>query len=142
MSEPTVLSKRIFFEKNNMDISSIRQANYLTLRKQFRKQEDAEGIPERGELTRFGALVGISPRYLSHINTERKHIGHAMARKFELAFKLPHGWMDLDHLGGAIHMDSRAKEFGALAMRLYMEDPEGTRAALMGYMEEKMLGKR
>lgn len=122
------------------DITTIRYANFLELRKQFRKSEDSQGIVERGELGRFAEVLGISARYVSHINNRRKNIGHSTARQIETALKLPHGWLDVDHIGGAIPMDTRAKEFGNLAMRLYQQDPEGTRAALMAYMEMKMLG--
>ena len=121
-----------------MDITAIRFANYEELRKRFRQMEDEQGIPERGELNRFGKLTGISAPYLSHINCRRKEIGHQTARQLEEAFNLEHGWMDTDHIGGAIPMDARAKDFGNLAMRLYMADPEGTRAALMEYMEKKI----
>jgi hypothetical protein len=124
-----------------MDITDIRLGNYKELRKRFRKMEDEQGIPERGELNRFGEFTGVNSRYLSHINNERKSIGHATARQLEEAFKLPHGWMDVDHLAGFVHMDSRAKEFGALAMRLYMKDPEGVRALLMKYMENQMFSE-
>jgi hypothetical protein len=69
-------------------------------------------------------------------------MGHACARKLEAAFKLPDGWMDADHLGGATVMDSRAKDFGSMAMRLYEQDPEGVRELLMHYMEDKLFNKK
>lgn len=119
-----------------MNITEVRLRNLGELMKRFQQKEAAQGLPERGSLARFAESVGLSPAYLSHINNKRKSMGHATARQLESALKLPDDWMDVDHLSGAVHMDAAAREFGALAMKLYMDDPEAVRAVLMRYMTE------
>jgi hypothetical protein len=119
-------------------VIAIRQRNYLELRKRHR-EEEGSSFPERGSMTRFATKVDLTPRYLSHIHNGRKQIGHAVARKMEAAFGLPNGWLDVDHASGSLTMDPAAREFSALAMRLYLNDPEGVKQALSRYMESKII---
>jgi hypothetical protein len=120
-------------------INEIRKRNYDALLLQFRQKEIQAGEPDRGFLNRFGAFVGISPRYLSHINNARKQIGSDTARKIELAFKLPHGWMDQDHLGGVSASDRTEREFVELALRLFRESPLEAQSMLLKYAGDRML---
>lgn len=113
----------------------------MELKKKFAQKEAAQGIEERGMQKRFSAYIGVSPAYVSHMFTGVKPMGHMHARGIEEKLKLPSGWMDVDHLSGAVPMDSRAREFGALAMRLYMKWPEEVRALMMRFMEEKMFSE-
>lgn len=80
-----------------MIIREIRFANYMTLRSDHIAKEKAAGISPRGQHDRFSMKLQISARYLSHINNQRKFIGHCTARKIETALGLPMGWMDNDH---------------------------------------------
>jgi plasmid maintenance system antidote protein VapI len=118
-------------------ILDIRYRNYLELRKRLREIERDE-FPERGALTRFADKIGMPPRYVSHIHNKRKTIGHLIARRIEAAFDLPNGWLDVDHAAGSLIMDPAAREFSALAIRLYLRDPAGVRQALMRYMEARL----
>lgn len=122
-----------------MDVlHELRFRNFTNLRDQWRRREDAEGLRVQGEVVRMATFLNISAQYLSHINNRRKPIGNATARKIEQAFKLPTGWLDTENLGGTVILDTKAREFGQMAMRLYLQDPEGVRNALMEYMEKRM----
>lgn len=122
-----------------MDINEIRLRNYKTLMQQFRNRELDKGEPERGLLNRFGGHTGVSPRYLSHVNNGRKHLGADTCRRMEQSFKLPHGWMDQDHLGG-IGTGTRAeREYLELALKLFRESPLEAQAVLLRYMGDRML---
>lgn len=123
-----------------VDVQEIRFRNYKTLLVQFRQRDDQRGEPERGIINRFGEFVGISPRYLSHINNRRKNIGTATARQLEEAFKLPHGWLDHDHLSGPASSNRSEREFVELALRLFRESPVEAQAVLLKYMADRVMG--
>lgn len=122
-----------------MDVNEVRLRNYKTLMQQFRNKELERGEPERGVLNRFGEHVGISPRYLSHINNGRKHVGAETCRRIEQAFRLPHGWMDHDHLGGGASNTRAEREYLELALKLFRESPIEAQGVLLRYMSDRML---
>lgn len=123
-----------------MDVNEVRSRNYKALMQQFRNRELDRGEPERGLLNRFGEYTGVSPRYLSHVNNERKHLGAETCRRMEKAFRLPHGWMDHDHLGGSPAPGTRAeREYLELALKLFRESPVDAQAVLLRYMSDRML---
>ena len=107
---------------------------------QFRDRELARGEPERGVLNRFGKFTGVSPRYLSHVNNDRKHLGADVCRRIESAFRLPHGWMDNDHLGGPGAGTRAEREFLELALKLYRESPVDAQGVLLRYMADRIVG--
>lgn len=53
-----------------MLITQIRFNNFTELKNRFRLKEAALGIPEYGELARFGDRVGISSKYLLQYQTQ------------------------------------------------------------------------
>lgn len=123
------------------DVSEIRLRNYKALMLQFREREAAQGQPERGLLNRFGAFVGISPRYLSHLNNGRKAIGGETARRLEKAFDQAHGWLDHDHMAGPAPSTRSEREYLELALRLFRQSPVEAQSLLLRYVSERMLGK-
>ena len=122
------------------DVSVMRFRNYKALMLQFRQQEAARGEPERGLLNRFGAFVGISPRYLSHLNNGRKAVGAQTARQMEKAFGLPEGWMDHDHIGGSATSSRAEREFLELALQLYRQSPVEAQSLLLRYVADRIIG--
>jgi hypothetical protein len=122
-----------------MDVNEIRLRNYKTLMQQFRTRELDRGEPERGLLNRFGEFAGISPRYLSHVNNGRKHLGADTCRRMEGAFRLPHGWMDHDHLGSPAPGTRAEREYLELALKLFRESPLDAQGVLLRYMSDRML---
>ncbi|MEN9885454.1 MAG: hypothetical protein RL758_32 [Pseudomonadota bacterium] len=124
----------------SVDINEIRMRNYKTLVQQFRTRALDRGEPERGLLNRFGEHTGISPRYLSHVNNGRKHLGADSCRRMEEAFRLPHGWMDQDHLGGPAPGTRAEREYLELALKLFRESPVEAQAVLLRYMSDRMIG--
>jgi hypothetical protein len=122
-----------------MDINEIRMRNYKLLMQQYRTIELDRGEPERGLLNRFGEFTGVSPRYLSHVNNGRKHLGPETCRRIEQAFKLPHGWMDQDHLGSPAPGTRAEREYLELALKLFRESPLEAQSVLLRYMGERML---
>jgi hypothetical protein len=123
-----------------LDVEEIRLRNYKVLLRQFREREEEKGEPERGVLARFGAFAEVSPRYLSHVNNGRKHLGADVCRRFERAFRLPHGWMDHDHLGGPGPGSRAEREFLELALKLYRESPVEAQGVLLRYMAGRIVG--
>lgn len=113
--------------------------NYAELMRRFRERGLDRGEPERGSLSRFGKHAGVSPRYLSHVNNGRKHLGDESCRKIEAAFGLPPGWMDHDHVVGAVPDSQPEREFLELALRLFRESPVDAQAALLRYMADRLL---
>lgn len=113
--------------------------NYKTLMQQFRNRELDRGEPERGVLNRFGEFTGISPRYLSHVNNGRKHLGADTCRRMEESFRLPHGWMDQDHLGGPAPGTRAEREYLELALKLFRESPVEAQGVLLRYMSDRMM---
>jgi hypothetical protein len=122
-----------------MDINEIRMRNYKLLMQQYRSKELDRGEPERGLLNRFGDFTEISPRYLSHVNNGRKHLGAETCRRMEQAFKLPHGWMDHDHLGSPAPGTRAEREYLELALKLFRESPLEAQGVLLRYMSDRML---
>lgn len=122
-----------------MDINEIRLKNYRELLLRFRRMEEEQGlVGERGLLRRFGEFTRVSPRFLSHVNNGRKNIGDDTARAFEAAFKLPHGWVDHDHVTGPMLGGRGEKEFIELALMLYRQSPIDAQAALMRFMADRL----
>lgn len=123
-----------------MDVNEIRLRNYKVLLAQFRDRGLDRGEPERGVLNRFGEFSGVSPRYLSHVNNGRKQLGGDVCRRIEEAFRLPHGWMDNDHLGGPGAGTRSEREFLELALKLFRESPVDAQSVLLRYMADRMIG--
>lgn len=75
------------FLPKRMDIREIRRQNLSLLRDQ------------QGSIRALADRVDTYPNYLSQILSAngRHFMGHAMARRFELAFSKPEGWMDQSH---------------------------------------------
>jgi hypothetical protein len=122
-----------------MDVNEVRFRNYQTLMAKFRDQELQRGGTERGILNQFGLFTGVSPRYLSHVNNGRKHLGPDSCRKMETAFDLSRGWMDHDHLGGIPVTSSHAeREYLELALKLFRESPIEAQGVLLRYMSDRM----
>lgn len=109
-------------------IHEVRMRKYMELQREFADRPDEKHEPERGRLQRFGAFVGISDRYLSHVNNGRKNIGDDTARKVELAFGKPRFWMDTGDAGVA---DTGEEIITGMAIRAWRKDPIATHAALM-----------
>lgn len=122
-----------------MVITQIRFNNFTELKNRFRLKEDALGIPAYGELNRFGEFVGISAKYLSHLNARRKQIGHHGARKLESAFDLPVGWLDVAH---PIHRPPTQQVdqiFIGLVMQAYAKWPEEFRNAVAAFLSKMLV---
>lgn len=122
----------------SFNINDIRFANYRTLFAQFEERDKEEGNQHRGLLNRFGEYVKVSPRYLSHVNARRKHLGPRTTAAIEAAFELPEHWMDTDHSRPA---GSAELEFTRLALQLYRESPTEAQALMMNYMADKLLSR-
>lgn len=122
-----------------MNINEIRKKNYGVLLAKFEEKESRDGLASRGSLNRFGEFVGISAAYLSHVNNDRKNLGSDSTRQMENAFKLPAGWMDVDHSQGTDPMGKAEIEFTRLALRLFRESPVEAQAVLLRYMADRML---
>jgi len=121
-----------------MDINGIRRRNYETLMERFKARPEEQGMPVHGLLTRFAKHAGVSVRYLSHINNDRKNIGSSVARQLEAGFNLPIGWLDNDHEAEIESASDTEKEFAATALRLFRESPVDAQAMLMRYMMERI----
>lgn len=124
-----------------MDIQSIRFSNYNLLRNNFAQRETKEGISSRGRLIRFGVVISVSHKFLSQINTQRKPIGNRTARKIEAGLSLPTGWMDVDQNNNLNSINDEGREFMSLVSRLFQNDPTGVRAAIIRYMEVKLVSE-
>ena len=123
-----------------MEISEIRMRNYKSLLLMFRDRPDQAGLPEHGLFTRFAEKAGVSARYLSHINNDRKNIGTATARRMEEGFNLPVGWMDNDHEGNSDTLTAAEREHVATSLKLFRESPIEAQAVLMQYMLGRLGG--
>ena len=123
-----------------MEISEIRMRNYKSLLLMFRDRPDQAGLPEHGLFTRFADKAGVSARYLSHINNDRKNIGTATARRMEAGFGLPVGWMDNDHEGNSDTLTAAEREHVATSLKLFRESPVEAQAVLMQYMMGRLNG--
>ena len=125
-----------------MDVSEIRMKNYKRLLKEFEESPDQAGLLRHGLIKRFATKGGLSDRYLSHINNNRKQIGPKLARKMEEGFGLPFGWLDNDHDVALQSTSDTEKELIATVMSLYRESPEDVQQMLMRYMREKIAQKK
>lgn len=125
-----------------MDVTEIRLRNYRTLFEQFKLRDEREhGGAVRGTLRRFGEFIGINGRYLSHVSNGRRTIGNDTARKLELAFNLPHGWVDQDHVGGTQLQSNAEREFIELALRLFRASPIEAQSVLLRFAADRLLGE-
>jgi len=111
-------------------IHQIRKMRYNDLKMEFSQLPQEKGRPLRGQLERFGAFTSISPRYLSHIENDRKNIGEETARKLENAFNKPQFWLDTEPRSDQL---SNAGEtiIKELACQAWRKNPLGTHAALL-----------
>lgn len=120
-------------------IDRIRFNNYQALLKRFDLSEAKMGLPPRGALARFGFFCDVSPRYLSHINNGRKHIGSATARKCEEAFGLPTGWMDVSHEDVPDNVTPEKKDFLRTFWPTYENDPTRFRQVITADLIVRLL---
>lgn len=125
-----------------MDVSQIRRKNYERLFADFKQRVWGKNPeePERGMLKLFGAQLGFSDAYMSHINTGYREIGLKTARRMEKSLRLAHGWMDILHddsaqpATAATHLSAASNSEQAFidaAVKLYREDPSAAQAALL-----------
>lgn len=121
------------------EMHQIRQENFQWLFQQFRQAiwRDFPDEPEKGMLKRFADRLGLSDRYLSHINNARKGIGSTTARRIEEALKLERGWMDSEH-EPSDPKDRAEQEFVHSALQLFRNSPVEAQAALLRYFREKL----
>lgn len=121
------------------DIKRIRYQNYRSLFDEFKQQtwRRYPDQPEKGMLKLFSEKVGLSPRFLSHINNDRKAIGHGTARRIERGMKVPHGWLDQDHeRNRAASIDEQQFLEGALSV--YRASPVQAQAEMIRWLTEKI----
>lgn len=123
-----------------MEIHEIRKQNYRALLRQFRARTEEVNLPEHGMLKRFAEHAGVSARYLSHINNDRKHIGVTLARRMEVGLGLSRGWLDIHH-ADAVQPSDGETEFLSVAQRLFRESPSDAQAMLMRYMLSRIEAK-
>ncbi|HEY1091902.1 MAG TPA: hypothetical protein VGE47_12485, partial [Burkholderiaceae bacterium] len=86
------------------DVAQVRMDNALRLFEEFVaatvKHPDAATL--RGLERRFAERLQIQPSYWSQIKGRSRQIGERLARQFEQLCHKPQGWMDQDHLPGAV----------------------------------------
>lgn len=120
-----------------MDIYQIRFNNYQGLIEKFSMRADQKGLLHHGQLRRFGEFAGLSPRYLSHINNQRKKIGDAFARKMESGFGMPQGWLDNIHENTTSAYGDEKAFIDSLCLQAYTVDPVGTKMALLALISNQ-----
>jgi len=120
----------------------IRQANYRFLFDQFKKEtlQRYPDQPERGMLKLFGERIGVSAKFLSHINTDFKPMGSRTARKIEESLKLEVGWMDMDHISGP-PSSSKEKQFIKAALDLFRTAPVEAQELMIEAFRQRVLGE-
>lgn len=118
-----------------MDSKQIRQANFVALFRQFRREH--MHLPNRGMLKLFAEQTGISDRILSHVKCNRKNIGDKMARQMERGLKLRPGWMDQLHTG-SYGMDDSEQSFMETALTIYRASPEEARQMMMEFLKTRL----
>ena len=120
-------------------VTEVRHTNFLFLFELFKRQIWASwpDEPERGMLRRMAKTYRLSERYLSHVKTGRKPIGHAVARKLETLFGLSVGWMDAEHHGDEPRTKSE-DEFVASALMLYRMAPAAAQKEMLSMMRERI----
>jgi len=123
-----------------MNITTTRLLNYKALMIRFRDRKDQEGLPAHGMLKRFAEEVCISPRYLTHINSGFKNIGHKTARQLEKGSGEDEGWLDVDHMPRAairsVESDAKA-DFLAMASELFEQSPVEVQALMIRYLIDR-----
>lgn len=120
-------------------VSEIRHHNFLLLFEMFKRQIWAAwpDEPERGMLRRMSKTYRLSERWLSHVKTGRKPVGHNTARKLEELFGLSVGWMDKEHYGDSPR--SKAEdEFIASALMLYRTAPAAAQKEMLSMMRQRL----
>jgi hypothetical protein len=123
------------------DIHAIRARNYLSLFEQFKNTLIAESGRDYGALDKFGKKVGITARYLTHINARRKRIGDESCRKIEAAFGLPSGWMDVSHItdkSKGMPQDDKESRFVATALKCFRADPLKAQEIFLEFLSMRM----
>jgi len=84
--------------------------NYVNLTvKEIRKINLSDLIRQSGlSKTKFADRIDTAPSYISQIlgSRSKREIGDAFARKIELSFQMPKGWMDGMHDDRASHQES------------------------------------
>ncbi len=118
-----------------MDVATTRHVNFLYLLKKFRDEHSE--LPLRGILKMFAAHVGSSDKFFSHLKTNRKPIGAAVARQIETALSLPHGWMDVEHT------DLEPRDFGERTfmesmITLYRTSPAAAQGAMVELLKTRL----
>jgi hypothetical protein len=63
------------------------------------RRKNARFLAERIGPTAFGQIAGMTQAQANNIIGPNpiRNIGHTMARRIEVAFKKPTGWLDVDH---------------------------------------------
>ncbi len=122
-----------------MDVFEIRRRNYHYLFEQFKDSiwRVWPDQPNRGMLQKFAEKLGTTPKYLSHVNNDRRNIGGDFARQIEKALELPHGWMDVDHSASEPGNDSE-KAFVEAALGLFRQNPAEAQSTLIRLFAEKV----
>jgi len=120
-----------------MDIYDIRFGNYKKLLAEFEEKEMRNGVAQHGVYKRFAIFVGISPAYISHLNSRIKGIGDQSAAQMEAAFKKPKGWMDTDHSSGVGALGLAEAEYVKLALKLFRESPLEAQTLLIRHLADR-----
>ncbi len=121
------------------DISTVRQANFQRLFKDFKdwywKQWPDE--PEHGMLKLFAEKIGVSEAYASHLNCARKHIGDKLARQIEKAMGADQNWMDFPH--SAINRsESKSEKILSMIKELYEESAEDGKELIIKIIQTQL----
>lgn len=85
--------------------------------KQIRRENLAALIRKEGKAITVAEKAGTAPAYLSQIlSTKTKaQVGDDLARRLEVAYQLPHGWMDTPHGSGAYGTGGTRHGYGNVA---------------------------
>lgn len=79
-------------------------------REETRRENARRLAHDAGGHTEFGRLVGMERSQVSQLigKTPKKNIGNSIARRIELAFHRPEGWLDVEHpeVGANDHLES------------------------------------
>jgi hypothetical protein len=77
--------------------SQIRRGNLAILLEEFAGDPREVALPKRGRYSRFAERIGTTGDSFQHVRQGRRAIGHALARRLEVAFGKPTNWMDIAH---------------------------------------------
>ena len=111
-------------------ITDVRLDNLLRLMEQHRAADSTPGWERR-----FAERAGIHPTYLPQIKARTKGIGPTIARRIELAFRLPAGWMDTPHDPSA-PQDEAERIFTMQMLALYRQAPAKARRLIEQMLKE------